>query len=270
MVARGEARVGPGRLAALALLAVAVLAGGCGPGYQRPRGEGPGHREQPLALGPRQELAVGQRAYREVMEEVRERVLPADSPEVIRVRHVLERLVRGYHTPRWDKEINLRRGYYFQWEANVVRDQQINAFSLPAGYLFVYTGILRVTGNDDNFLATVLSHEMAHALAHHASERIARERSGRNILRSLAYSRDQEMEADKIGVFLMPFAGYDPRKAPLFWQRMQQVKGGRGGRPELLSDHPSDRHRMEKLREWVPRALAAKQAYDEGRVTPGP
>jgi predicted Zn-dependent protease len=204
------------------------------------------------------------------MDELGDRVLPADSPEVVRVQHVAGRLVRASQNPKLQQEINLRvRGYVFEWEANVVRDRQVNAFSLPAGKLFVYTGLLRVTGPDDDYLATVLSHEIAHALAHHASERVAREQSGAGILRQLRYNREQEEEADHIGVFLMPFAGYDPRKAVTFWQRMQQAQGGRGV-PELLSDHPSDRHRIEKMRRWVPPALGAKRAFDEGRVTPGP
>ena len=118
-------------------------------------------------------------------------------------------------------------------------------------------------------LAAVLSHEVAHALAHHSSERLARERkAGRSFLsafQDLAYNRAQESEADKIGVFLMTFAGYDPRAAVHFWEKMQRAKSG-GGLPEILSTHPRSEKRAAELRKWVPRALAAKKAFDAGNV----
>jgi predicted Zn-dependent protease len=251
-----------------------VLAGGCGMPVpvEAPRGateEGPGGRRQPLGLTPRQELAVGRRAYEEVLNEVGDRLLPASHPEVTRVRRVVGRLAQAAEIEPLQREIDLHvRGYRFEWEANVVRDRQVNAFCLPAGKIFVFTGILRVVGDSDDFLATVLSHEMAHALAHHASERVAREQSGAGILRSLSYNRFQESEADHIGVFLMPFAGYDPRRAVEFWQKMSQIGREQGRPPEWLSDHPSDERRIDDLRKWAPKALDAKRAYDRGEVAP--
>src|SRR4029079_6821477 len=128
------------------------------------------------------------------------------------------------------REISLRtKGYRFEWEASVVRDRQVNAFCLPAGEIVVFTGLLPVATTDDQ-LATVLSHEMAHALAHHVSERVAREQSATNILSSLSYDRLQESEADHIGLFLMTFAGYAPDQAVVFWERMHAAAGV-GGRP---------------------------------------
>ena len=231
-------------------------------------GEGPGGREQPLALNPAQELAVGRRAYREVMDEVGDRVLAANAPETERVRRITDRIARVAEIDPLQREIKLRiRGYRFEWETKVVRDRQANAFCLPAGKVFVFTGILPVVGESDDRLATVLGHEIAHALAHHASERVARERGGANILRSLSYDRMQESEADHIGIFLMAFAGYDPDRAVEFWERMQRATRG-GSPPEFLSDHPSDEHRIANLREWAPKARAAKRAFDEGRIAP--
>ena len=258
-----EPRARAFRLAGL----VVVLAAGCS--FQPAReGEGPGGREQPLALTPAQELAVGRRAYREVMDEVGDRVLPAEAPETERVRRVTDRIARASEIEPLQREIKLRvRGYRFEWEVNVVRDRQVNAFCLPAGKVFVFTGILPVIGDSDDRLATVLGHEIAHALAHHASERVARERGGANILRSLSYDRMQESEADHIGVFLMTFAGYDPDRAVEFWERMHRAGPG-GSPPEFLSDHPSDEHRIANLRAWAPKARAAKKAYDEGRIAP--
>jgi len=108
---------------------------------------------------------------------------------------------------------------------------------------------------------------MAHALAHHGSERVAREESGANILRSLSYDRAQESEADHIGLFLMTFAGYEPEQAVDFWERMDSLES-RGRPPEFLSDHPSAAHRIRDLRAWAPKAKAAKRAFDEGRIAP--
>jgi metalloendopeptidase OMA1, mitochondrial len=245
-----------------------VFVAGCGPMGEDEaarRGEGPGGREQPLALSPAEELNVGRQAYREALNEHRDQILPSSDQRTIRARNVVERLAKASQIEPLQREINLRiRGYTFEWEVTVIRDSQVNAFCLPGGKMVVFTGILPVAETDDQ-LATVLSHEMAHALAHHGSERVARERSGGNILRKLQYDRYQESEADKIGVFLMPFAGYDPEEAVQFWIRMTRM--GRGGQPpEILSDHPSDMTRIRQLRAWAPRAKAAKQAYDEGRI----
>ncbi len=134
--------------------------------------------------------------------------------------------------------------------------------------MVVFTALLPTAENDDQ-LATVLGHEMAHALAHHASERVAREQSGANILRSLSYARMQESEADHIGLFLMTFAGYEPEQVVAFWERMHSGAGAHGRPPEFLSDHPSDEHRVRDLRAWLPKAKAAKKAFDGGRIASG-
>jgi len=171
------------------------------------------------------------------------------------------------------REINLHlSNYRFEWEVNVLHDAQINALCLPGGKIAVFSGLFRVAMNDGQ-LATVLSHEISHALAHHASERAARAQQAGQDSDILSYfidkkhDRAQEAEADKIGVFLMTFAGYDPRQAVVFWERMQQVHRG-GAPPEILSDHPSDKHRIEALKDNVRRAVAAKRAFDEGRIVP--
>ena len=246
-----------------------VLVAGCGVPLSEDeaarRGEGPGGREQPLALSPRQELRVGRQAYAEVLDEYRDRILPQGHPDVQRVERVVSRLAKAAQIEPLQREINLRiQGYVFEWEVRVVQDRQVNAFCLPAGKIVVFTGILPVAATDDQ-LATVLSHEMAHALAHHGSERLAREQAGGGRFTQLRYDRFQESEADHIGVFLMAFAGYDPDAAVDFWRRMQRLSEGREP-PEILSDHPSHGRRIEQLREWAPKAKAAKRAFDEGRI----
>jgi len=236
----------------------------------QPQGEGPGHRAQQLALSPEQELELGRKAYREVLGE--SRALPHDSKEVKRVTHVGERIATTTKIEPLMREINLHvSNYRFEWQFNVLEDRQVNAFCLPGGKVVVYTGLLHVVQNDDQ-LAAVLGHEIAHALAHHTSERLAtQERQGGGLmaaLREKAYDRQQESEADHIGVFLMTFAGYDPHQAIVFWEEMKRLSEQRGRIPEILSDHPSDERRIAQLKEWVPKALAGKKAYDEGKIEP--
>jgi predicted Zn-dependent protease len=254
----------------LVALAAALWGAGCGMPGPQDGGEGPGHRSQRLALSPAQELEVGRRAYREILEKYRGRILSEDDHWTQRVLGVTDRIVQAAENRLLQKEINLRlRGYHFDWKVSVVRDRQANAFCLPGGEIVVFTGILPIAQNDDQ-LATVLSHEVAHALAHHASERIARaQREGRGILatlQNLSHSRAQELEADHIGVFLMTFAGYNPDEAVRFWERMRAASGQGREIPAFLSDHPSDRERIEKMRQWAVWARKAKQAFDEGRV----
>jgi predicted Zn-dependent protease len=270
------------------LLAAAPGVTGCGaPDF----GEGPGGRVQHLALTPEQEYILGQKAYDEVLS--KSQPLPRDRPEVRFVTEVGQRIVGALQNDLQLREIHLVRvkDYRWDWEFNVLQDKQINAFCLPGGRVAVYTGLLNVVDQNGDFLATVLGHEISHALAHHASERIAREPMWGQALAavngvlgdtpdsrrligllaagsqvgSLRYDRQQESEADHIGIFLMTFAGYDPAQAVQFWERMQQETGGHGP-PEMLSDHPSDAHRIAAIRGWAERAKAAKQAFDAGRV----
>jgi metalloendopeptidase OMA1, mitochondrial len=256
-------------------LSVALTSVGCDfPSGIQGGGEGPGHRAQTLGLSPQQELELGRQAYREVLSNPREygRVLPADSPECQRVRRVAQRIIQAAGIEPLQREINLRPGYRFEWEVNVLAKEQVNAFCLPGGKIAVFEGLLRVVQNDAQ-LATVVAHEIGHALAHHSSERVARKemnQSGVGVIWSKAFDRQEEAEADHIGLFLMTFAGYDPQEAVRFWERMQQVTGGQQRLPEILSDHPSDVHRIQKMKDWVPKAKAAKRAFDEGRIAPAP
>lgn len=254
----------------LVWLGILFLVGGCAPQMdQSHRDSGPGGRRQELALTPQQEAALGERAYREVLSQMR--VVP-NGAAAARVKGVGSRIARAAQIEPLQREINLRvRGYVFDWRFTLVYDQRVNAFCLPGGKVVVFTGLMPVVANDDQ-LATVMAHEIAHALAHHSSERLARQQNqGGSLLDSIvgmAHDRQQETEADHIGLFLMTFAGYDPEQAVAFWQRMQRVGEGSARPPETFSDHPSDRRRIAQLQAWIGPARAAKRAYDEGRVIP--
>jgi metalloendopeptidase OMA1, mitochondrial len=167
----------------------------------------------------------------------------------------------------------------FDWKVTLLRKDEANAYCLPGGKIVVYTGILPVTRNDAA-LATVLGHEVAHATAEHAAERIEREHltriaaaiiaggvafTPRQYLRvaallgaadSLPFSRKQESEADHIGLVYMARAGYQPSQAVAFWKRMQRASKGKEP-PEFASDHPSDAHRIQRIEGWLPEAQKA-------------
>jgi predicted Zn-dependent protease len=176
----------------------------------------------------------------------------------------------------------------FAWEFNVVDDPTVNAFCMPGGKVIVYTGILKVTQNEDA-LAVVMGHEIAHALANHGNERMSqglvaqlgltsldlalsqKPAQTRNLLLSAAgagaqvglllpFSRKHESEADEIGLYLMCMAGYNPSEAAPFWQRMSSSGGG-SRPPEFLSTHPDPAKRSQTLRELVPKAQAYARRY---------
>ena len=167
-----------------------------------------------------------------------------------------------------------------QWEFNFVRDRQVNAFCMPGGKIVVYSGLLQATRPTDDELAAVIAHEVSHAVAKHANERISREMLtqlggqvltgmvgsksaalggilqqvypiGSQLLVSLPYGRKQEYEADKIGMVFMAMAGYDPAAAVTLWQKMAQ-QGQKS--PEFLSTHPSDQNRIRAIQEFLPEA----------------
>jgi predicted Zn-dependent protease len=243
-----------------ATLVVAILVAGCSPA-----GEGPGHRPQALALRPQQELKIGREAYAELLSET---PVLRSGPEFEQVQRVSRRIAEAVQIEPLQREINLHVAEYpFEWEYCVIESRHINAFCLPGGKIGVFTGLLRAVKNDDQ-LAAVLAHEVAHAVAHHASERIARAQSGRGGLFALSFDREQESEADHIGVFLMTFADYDPQEAVAFWKQMERVRGAQPQMPEILSDHPSDQRRIKQMQSWVPMSVAAKKAYVEGRIAP--
>lgn len=169
----------------------------------------------------------------------------------------------------------------YQWEFNLVADDQINAWAMPGGKTVVYTGLLPVTQNEAA-LAVVMGHEIAHSLAKHGNERMSQvmvaqgigavggvltsgNQQVSNIFNNvygpaaqlgvlLPNSRKQELEADKYGLIFTAMAGYNPQEAIPLWERMERAANGQKP-PEFLSTHPSEQTRIQRLREFMPQAL---------------
>ena len=177
----------------------------------------------------------------------------------------------------------------YAWEFRVIDDgRQINAFALPGGKVAVYTGLFPVT-RDEAGLAAVLGHEIAHAVLRHGGERVSQQllvQTGLNVTMAalsrgdpqtvrtvgsllgagasvgfiLPWSREQESEADHVGLIFMAKAGYDPHAARDLWVRMAEAARGRGRPPEFLSTHPADVTRIRQIEQWLPEALQYYQA----------
>jgi predicted Zn-dependent protease len=175
---------------------------------------------------------------------------------------------------------DLLNGY--QWEFNLVNKGDVNAWCMPGGKVVVYTGLLPVAQTETG-LAVVMGHEVAHAIARHGNERmsqgllqqmggvalavavsnkpyetqqlfLAAYGIGSTVGGMLPFSRKHELEADRYGLIFAAMAGYDPREAESFWQRMSQQGSGQKP-PEILSTHPSDDTRIRKVRDYAEEAM---------------
>ena len=232
-----------------------------------------------LHLVPESDLmTMSLKEYRQVLEKNK---LSTNQNEVRMVRNVGNRIAKAAEAFLSDmgREDQIR---HYQWEFNLIQDDKvINAWVMPGGKAAVYTGILPYT-KDENGLAVVLGHEVGHAIAEHGNERmsqallanmgavalsaaLAQKPSqtrelfmtvygvGTNVGVLLPYSRLQESEADRIGLMLMARAGYDPRAAVPFWQRMNREEKTRP--PEFLSTHPAPATRIADIERYIPEAM---------------
>lgn len=176
----------------------------------------------------------------------------------------------------------------YRWEFNLIEDKAVNAWALPGGKVVVYTGLLPIAQNEDG-LAAVMGHEVAHAFAKHGQERMTssygQQLGGVAVavatnnkdpqtqtlwntiygvgsqVGMLAYSRTHETEADKLGLVFMTMAGYNPQEAINVWTRMSQRADG-GTPPEFLSTHPSNETRIKNLKAYLPTAIKLAKKYN--------
>ena len=199
---------------------------------------------------------------------------PDDHPQVQRLRRIANELIP--HSYEWNP-----RAREWKWEVNLIGSNQINAFCMPGGKIAFYTGILGQLKLTDDEVAMVMGHEIAHALREHARERMGKAaatnglatigstvasvffgvnpnltdfvaKQGANLL-SLKFSRDDETEADLVGMEIAARAGYDPRSGVTLWQKMSAAS--KGAPPQWLSTHPSGNTRIEEIQANLPKVL---------------
>jgi predicted Zn-dependent protease len=199
-----------------------------------------------------------------------------DAEMVKRVGGRIANAITQYYTAQGKGDV--LAGY--QWEFNLVNDKQVNAWCMPGGKVVVYTGLLPISQNEAG-LSIVLGHEITHAVAQHANERISKEYLLQGLgsiagsaagqgqkaqifnavfgIGSQAYglknSRSQEYEADHFGLIFSAMAGYNPQEAIPFWQRMSAASDNANKPPEFLSTHPSDENRIARLQGYMAEAL---------------
>ena len=214
--------------------------------------------------------ATAREQYGEILGEAQKKgQLNRDAAQTERVRRIAQRLIPHTGVFRDDAP-------GWQWEVNVITSADVNAWCMPGGKIAVYTALIEKLEITDAELAAVMGHEIAHALREHARERMGRQAAtgvglavveiltgvpmgdmGQMLAQSmfvLPNSRDNEQEADRIGVELAARAGYDPRAAVSLWNKMTRLSGGNQP-PQWLSTHPSNETRVRDLTEYSRRVL---------------
>ena len=229
-------------------------------------------RSQLIMISPQQEMQLGYQSAKEVLAKEK---ISTDLQKNTMVKRIGKRIASVANKSNFD------------WEFFVIKnDEEANAFCLPGGKVFVYTGLFKYTANDDE-MAAVMGHEIGHALARHGAERMSRgqlAQMGGQVLGSvmqgrgnpqntqavmqafgigtqlgvmLPHSRTQEYEADHIGLVLAAKAGYNPQAALRFWEKF--AKDGRTP-PEYLSTHPAPTNRISEIRALLPKVMPIYQA----------
>lgn len=239
-------------------------------------------RKHTLLVSDAQVLSLSNQQYSEFMKTAKVSTNATNTAMVKRVGQRLANAVETYlKNNGMSSEIQ-----NFSWEFNLVQNNEANAFCMPGGKIVVYEGLLPYTQNEAS-LAIVLGHEIAHAVAKHSAEQMSkklRQQYGTQIgsavlgqvvgsdianaastlasqgfnFANLKYSRDNESEADHMGLIFAAMAGYDPEVAIPFWQRMSS--GSNSNQSDFLSDHPSDAKRIAALQKEMPEALKYYQA----------
>lgn len=210
-------------------------------------------------------------AYEAELKAARDKgVLNTDKAQLARVTNIAKRIVAA--TPSFRSDATA-----WGWQFNVQKTDELNAYCMPGGRIMVYSGLIEKLNLTDAELATVMAHEVAHALREHTRERVSRAYGQQMVLSGVAavagvseatanmanmvaqvtfqlpFGRDQESEADTIGLELMARAGYDPRAAVSLWNKMNALE--RGATPKFLSTHPAPKDRIQDIEKLLPRVL---------------
>lgn len=220
-------------------------------------------------------------AYKQALGKARSaKTLNTNANDTKRVQKISKRLIAQVGTFRPD-------ALKWNWEINVIDSKEVNAYCMPGGKIAVYSGIISALNLTDDELAAVIGHEMAHALREHSREQVSQQMATDQALsiaaalagfsstqKSLAekaselaltlpFSRTMESEADVIGMELMARAGYNPEAAINVWKKMEQLESS--STPELLSTHPSDASRIERLQAKLPQVIPLYQAVTHNK-----
>ncbi|TVR66056.1 MAG: M48 family peptidase [Spirochaetaceae bacterium] len=239
----------------------------------------PGSERRQLRLIPQSELLA--MSFQQYDQFLRENPISDDAAATATVREVGANIAGA--VDRYLRDTGYaRQADAYRWEFQLIESPQVNAWAMPGGKIAVYTGLLPVTVTEEA-LAVVIAHEIAHVVAEHGNERMSqalvaqmggaalsvalRDRpeetrnlwfaaygAGAQVGVLLPYSRLHETEADQLGLMFMAMAGYDPRAAVDFWQRMADASSGPRP-PEFASTHPSNERRIRDIRDFMPRAL---------------
>ncbi|ODU99951.1 MAG: peptidase M48 [Rubrivivax sp. SCN 70-15] len=228
-------------------------------------------------LVPAQEVeAAAAQQYAQLLRDAAQKraLAPPNHPQLVRLRAIAERII-----PRaagWNA-----RAPQWQWEVNLIGSPQLNAFCMPGGKIAFYSGILAKLQLSDDEVATIMGHEAAHALREHARERMGKTAATRvgaglisallglggtgdalldmgSQLLTLRFSREDETEADLVGMDLAARSGYDPRAGVSLWNKMLDAR--RGAPPQFLSTHPSGPTRIRDIEARLPRVLPLFEA----------
>ena len=223
-----------------------------------------------------QQAAIG---YAQLLSDPKTKVVSTNSTQTQMIKRVGSRIAAAVTKYMNDNGFADQIASY-KWEFNLIESPEINAWCMPGGKVAVYTGILPIT-KDEAGLATVMGHEVAHAIAQHSAERASQMTIAQGVgtavgvgtsnskyadyinaaygvagqLTILSYGRKQELEADKMGLSFMAMAGYNPSTAVGFWQRMASASEGSSKPPTWLSTHPTDDARIAQIQRDLPEAM---------------
>jgi Zn-dependent protease with chaperone function len=206
---------------------------------------------------------------------------PDDYPQLKRLRAIANKLIP--FTAQWNSDSR-----QWRWEVNLINSKQINAWCMPGGKIAFYTGILDQLQLNDDEVAMIMGHEMAHALREHSRERLAKSKAtgmglsvasqllglgqlgdvaanlGTQLL-TLKYGRDDETEADLVGLEIAARAGFKPEASVQLWKKMLSATGGGKGQPSFLSTHPSGNNRIQELEANLPKVAQLFAQATQGK-----